>query len=261
MKPDISEFSFGYALTEAFIRDAGLPIVSAPIFPSLIEEGRAGGHDVAIRFQGFLLFLQFKLSHFMKRATAFEAAQRLIDVPFYRMHLRPKRHSRQHAMLLDLEASGEIVFYAAPKFHVPSDLNMAYLNRTVIQQSFFIRPSTIGPLPDDWDHHVSFRDGYAVYLCSEPRKIREIEHRETSLKELNGIITDVEYKKYDEAVLAKLNDKILSLVLKHQISSHPFSPDNISKLRDMNAVEKLRYLSRTFFDSEPIVIKARNIEE
>jgi hypothetical protein len=261
MKPDISEFSYGYALTEALIWDTGLPVIGAPLFPSLIEEGQSGGYDVAISFSGLLMFLQFKLAHFMKRGTAFESKIGLLNVPFYRMHLRPARHSRQHRLLLDLEATGELVYYTAPKFHLPSELNRAYLNRTLIHQSFFIRPSTIGHLPDDGDHHVSFRDGYPVYLCSEPRKIREIEHRETSLKELSGVITDVEYKKYDEVVLAKLNDKILSLVLKHQISRHPFSPDNISKLRDMNAVEKLRYLSRTFFDSEPIVIKARNIEE
>lgn len=46
MKPDISEFSYGYAVTEALIWDEGLPIVGAPIFPSLIEEGRSGGYKI-----------------------------------------------------------------------------------------------------------------------------------------------------------------------------------------------------------------------
>lgn len=263
MKPDISEFSYGYALTEAFIWDTGLPVIGAPFFPSLIQEGQSGGYDVAISFSGLLLFLQFKLSHFITRGTAFETKQECINVPFYRMHLRPTKHSRQHLMLLDLEAEGEIVFYAAPKFHLPSELNTAYLSRTMIQRSFFIRPSTIGLLPDEWDHHVSFRDGYPVYLCSKPTKIREEENIETSLKELHDVLEHKGYKKYDEAVIGKLNDQMLSIVLKHQISIHrpAFSPENIHKLKDMNPIEKLRYLSMTYFDCEPIAIKARNMEE
>lgn len=263
MKPDISEFSYGYALTEAFIWDTGVPVIGAPFFPSLIQEGQSGGYDVAVSFSGLLLFLQFKLSHFMTRGTAFETKQGYIDVPFYRMYLRPARHSRQHAMLLDLEASGEIVFYAAPKFHLPSELNMAYLNRTMVQQSLFIRPSTIGPLMDNRDHHISFRNGYPVYLCSKPTKIRGEENIETSIKELHGVLEHNEYKNYDKAVISKLTDQMLSIVLKHQISIRraTFSPENIQKLREMNPVEKLRYLTRTYFDCEPIVIKARNMEE
>ena len=262
MKPDISEFSYGYALTEAFIWDAGLPIVGAPIFPSLIEEGRSGGYDVGIQFQGLLLFLQFKLSHFMTRRTAFEMKRGLLDIPFYRMHLRPARHSRQHAMLLDLEATGEIVFYAAPKFHLPSELNTAYLSRTMIQRSFFIRPSEIGPLPDEWDHHVSFRDGYPVYLCSEPAKVRGEENSEAALKKLHDIIEHNEYKQYDTAVFGKIADQMLSIILRHQTSLRLaiFDPEYIHKLKNMKPVEKLRYLSRTYFDCEPIVIKARSKE-
>lgn len=262
MNPDISEFSYGYALTDAFIWDTGLPVAGAPIFPSLIEEGQSGGYDVSIQFQGLLLFLQFKLSHFMKRGTAYETKQGYIDVPFYRMYLRPTKHSRQHLMLLDLEAGGEIVFYAAPKFHLPSELNTVYLSRTIIQRSFFIRPSTIGELPDEWAHHISFRDGAPVYLCSKPTKIREEENSETSLKEFHDELEHKGYKKYDEAIIGKLNEQMLSIVLKHQIARRPatFSPENIQKLRDMNPVEKLRYLSRTYFNCEPIVIKARTVQ-
>lgn len=141
MKPDISEFSYGYALTESLIWDSSLPIVGAPIFPSLIQEGRpGGGYDVALPFNGLLLFLQFKLSEYMKSRGVIEAKKGLINPPFYRMHLRPHRHSRQHDMLLELEAAGNTVFYVAPKFHRPSELSEAYLNRTMIQQSLWWTP-------------------------------------------------------------------------------------------------------------------------
>lgn len=264
MKPDISEFSYGYALTEALIWDTGLSVIGAPLFPSLIQEGRpGGGYDVALPFSGLLLFLQFKLSDYMRSRGVIEAKNGLIDTPFYRMHLRPKRHSRQHTMLLELEAAGETVFYAAPKFYLAPELNEAYLNQTMIPQSFFIRPSTIGPLPDDLDHHVSFRDGYPVYLCSEPRKLREEENRETSLKALHSLLEHSEYKKYDDDVLGKLNEQMLNIILRQQISLRrtTINSDNARTLKNMNPVEKLRYLSRTYFDCEPVVIKARRQEE
>jgi len=41
MTPEISEFSYGFALTNEIVAWATLKI--APIFPSLIEEGKKGG--------------------------------------------------------------------------------------------------------------------------------------------------------------------------------------------------------------------------
>jgi hypothetical protein len=73
----------------------------------------------------------------MVRGTAKEIATAGFTPPFYRMHLRPGKHSRQHELLLDLESSGEMVYYAAPHFHLPRELNHAYLNKQVIQSSLF----------------------------------------------------------------------------------------------------------------------------
>ena len=98
MHPDISEFSYGYALTESLVAAAGHRIRAAPVFPSLIDEGRpGGGYDVHIPFAGFPLFLQFKLSHKMVRASAEEVKQGLLSNPFYRFHLRPTRGRPEQA--------------------------------------------------------------------------------------------------------------------------------------------------------------------
>jgi hypothetical protein len=95
MKPtDISEFSYGYAVTESLVRQVRYPLQAAPIFPSLIAEGRSGGYDVAIPFSGFPLFLQFKLSDLMVSRTAIETKARLLEPEFYRFHLGPTRDSR-----------------------------------------------------------------------------------------------------------------------------------------------------------------------
>ena len=44
------------------------------------------------------------------------------------MRLRPLKHSQQHDLLLDLEQQGNDVYYAAPEFHLPDELNKAYLD-------------------------------------------------------------------------------------------------------------------------------------
>lgn len=43
MKPLVSEFSHGYALTQELVAGRLGPLRGAPIFPSLIEEGWTGG--------------------------------------------------------------------------------------------------------------------------------------------------------------------------------------------------------------------------
>ena len=114
MKPDITEFSYGYALVEQISRNNAFQITAAPFLPSLIQEGQQFGYDVAVQFGGVPLFLQFKLSDFLARSNAKEANR--LGLPYYRMHIRSASNSNQHAMLLGLESSGEAVFYAARCF-------------------------------------------------------------------------------------------------------------------------------------------------
>ena len=74
MTPEISEFSYGFALTNELVGWA--PLAAAPIFPSLLEEGKAGGgYDVHLDAPGTPLYLQFKRSDCMKRKSAKEISQ------------------------------------------------------------------------------------------------------------------------------------------------------------------------------------------
>jgi hypothetical protein len=168
MKPDISEFSYGFALTYELILTPGFPIVAAPVFPSLYQEGKAGGGwDVRLDRPGVPLFLQFKLSDCLQQRNSKEAAA--LGCPYYRMHLRPSRHSDQHALLLALESSGEEVYYVAPSFHTVAELNEAYRSRSVSAGSRWFPPSCIGALPDDKDHYVSFKNPGPMIFRSTPR--------------------------------------------------------------------------------------------
>jgi hypothetical protein len=61
------------------------------------------------------------------------------STPFYRMKLTERWRSAQHEMLLELDAGPNEVFYAAPLFHTVEELNKAYLDGTVSEQSCFRR--------------------------------------------------------------------------------------------------------------------------
>ncbi len=169
MKPDISEFSYGYALTSEIVQKSGTALAGAPVFPSLIKEGYLG-YDLELPIVGSPVFLQFKLSDYMKRWTA-EGSDK-VPIPHYRMHLRPLKHSQQHELLCTLEKKGNRVFYAAPEFHVSEDLNEAYLKNEMIARSAFFRPMAIGTLADEHEHFVCFNVGASYgYLYSEPIKV------------------------------------------------------------------------------------------
>ncbi len=157
MRPRISEFSYGFALTRELLQSPGLHTRAAPVFPSLFAEGQpGGGWDVHLDRPGVPLFLQFKLCNWMVTTRCREATDANFSTPCYRMYLRPAGVSNQHQMLLDLEMRNKEVYYCAPQFHRPAELNAAYLSGRVRSRTFWTRPSEIGALPDDSEHHFSF---------------------------------------------------------------------------------------------------------
>ncbi|HEV2078497.1 MAG TPA: hypothetical protein VGR19_01180 [Allosphingosinicella sp.] len=171
MKSLISEFSYGFALTHELVFALGT-LTAAPIFPSLVEEGKpGGGYDLKLESPGVPLFLQFKRSECMQRRTAREiAAGANLDVPFYRMEITAKADSDQHEMLLELDQQPNFVFYAAPMFHQKPEFDDAFLSGRVRQRSFYVRPRSIGSFPER-PHHVSF-DGSVCVVMSEPKAIQ-----------------------------------------------------------------------------------------
>ena len=171
MKPDMSEFTYGFALTAELLWAPGVPFVALPVFPSLtFEGGPGGGWDVKIPRTTIPLFLQFKISDFMKRGSCKEAQQGFA-VPCYRMHFRPARISEQHERLLALESNSQEVYYCAPAFHRTSELDQAFLKRQIGARSLWLRPSEVGALPDDDDHSFSFRLGGPYAFFSERRDV------------------------------------------------------------------------------------------
>ncbi len=256
MRPDISEFSYGYALTETLISTVPRRLKAAPVFPSLIEEGKTGGYDVELPFDGFPLFLQFKLADSMKRSSCIESKLGALHPPFFRMHLRPTKHSRQHPLLLALESSGAAVFYAAPYFSDTSELNKHYLSKTVATNSIFFRPSEIGPLPDDGDHHVAFARGKPAYLCSaEPRRIKD------PGTETAGLVDELAegYWRYarlgrDQESVQSWANRLIGLVRGERDHYSWYQQEALSGVEAMPPLRALTYTALTFFGCNVVLV-------
>lgn len=260
MNPDFSEFSYGYAVTEELVASLKASVIAAPVFPSLYDEGKiGGGYDVKIPLAGKPIFLQFKLSDYLERTNSKEHRDGVLTVPYYRMYLRPTKHSDQHNLLLDLEASGESVFYIAPEFHLPSELNDFYLRNVVVANSAAFSPRDIGPLPDDEEHYVVFERGTTTgYRCSD----EPLEIRKTPLKEgLAPLLKsrDVQTRQLGDDGLRTIVDRMLNVLSQgeERLQRRKKSVD-IEGLRRITSnrspVESIGYIARTFFDAELLVL-------
>ncbi|PRY94782.1 hypothetical protein BCF33_0381 [Hasllibacter halocynthiae] len=171
MIPEISEFSYGFALTNEIV--GWLPLSAAPVFPSLIEEGKEnGGYDVKLDKPGAPLYLQFKRADYMTRSSATEIKHYglPLSLPFHRFPITQRKKSFQHTSLVELDDGTNLVFYAAPRFHMVSEINDAWRSVQVAGRSIFVAPSMIGLIHDDDKHHVAY-DAQHAYFCSEPKEI------------------------------------------------------------------------------------------
>lgn len=157
-----SEFTYSFAVINELVVQGDPPIVSVPVFPSLLREGRAGGgYDVALNRPGRPLFLQFKLSRYVQgsRAREYHASDRVFYGPLYRMYVRSRRSSRQHELLLELERGNRSsVFYCGPAFHTLQQLDKCYRERQIVAQSRFVKPSELPSITDDDEHWISFQE-------------------------------------------------------------------------------------------------------
>lgn len=175
MQSRFSEFSYGFAITNELVGLSNLHV--APVFPSLIEEGKAGGgYDVKLDQPGIPMFLQFKRSERMMRKSAREKVIALksrlpLSVPFHRFPITPSDESLQHRSLVELDDGMNAVFYVAPRFHLIEELNAAWAAKQVAARSIYVRPRDIGVFPDAERHTVAF-DEHSTLVCSEPKSVQ-----------------------------------------------------------------------------------------
>lgn len=254
MKPNISETSYGYALTDELINRQNMTINSAPIFPTLYQEGQnGGGYDLLLDRPGLPLFLQFKLSDYLSRSNASE--MNTFNNPYYRMYITKRNHSNQHQMLHELELNNDLneVFYTAPLFHEPEELNDAYLNGNVSNRSLWINPSQIGLLPDDEQHYVVFDSPTNWYMCSEPKKMDFIvtfEKMNDDLKhnlQTNGNKFTREYVNDLSYYIEEISQTKIDI--SQGVKNHAKQA-----LENSHPIQKISFYSRVFLNSEFYVV-------
>ncbi len=179
------------------IINSGLPHTPhAPVFPSLFAEGvSGGGYDVKIPLHPVPIFLQFKIPQIVRRQS--DLMPNGFITPYLRMHLRTKRPN-QHKLLLDLEATGKLVYYATPDFSSVSELDKHFTTQRVHHRSWYIRPSRLGQL-DDRPHHVAYQLGSSnVWLCSQPKRLEGGFSSEAFAADLHK---SIEFAKQEESIL------------------------------------------------------------
>ena len=210
---------------------------------------------------GIPLFLQFKLSHYMVRSNAQEVKDGIFFPPFYRMHVRPSRHSDQHEMLLDLESAGNDVYYSAPAFHTPEEFNEAYLLHQVCARSLWIKPSLIGPLPDDRDHHLAFVPGGTPHFCSEARPLET----RGNFTEFEEFVTTSFKRRSREALqlnaLYKTASHLAEIAEKHRHISFESRLASLEELAGRHLLDRIAFYSQVFLDSQLFIVTELQTEE
>lgn len=248
MEARLTEFSYGYCVTEELASGASPRLIAAPYFPSLYTEGKeGGGYDVRI---GSALFLQFKLSEEMTRRSATESQLQLLSPPFYRFWLHRRDRSNQHQMLIALESQpGNQVYYIAPKFAEVNELDRAYRNREVVERSAMFSPNDIGPLPDDKYHRVAFsRYEESGWFLSKPKSISTHGKPELFERALKAAKT---------SRFRELNDWLGNLSARMTAIRHEYSKMSVREnvlAGQRNPLEEVAYQARTHFGCELFLV-------
>ena len=243
MKPEISEFSYGYALTNELVDRYGLSSSGAPYFPNQFQEGQSGG-GFDMQLPGVPFFFQFKASDKLIKRNAMESSQ--LGVPYYRFEVKSSLSSLQHSLLRALELKYKYVYYAAPIFSSCVNLNRYYSSKSIAKNSIFLSPKKLGKLDDGEPHTVSFTNTDPVVVRSEPVYVK----RETILyaEELFDL------KQIPDITVGNLVNQLVGLYNQNVESSYRVSQQEFEEGEEDRPIRAVMNLSRNLFGAELLFI-------
>jgi hypothetical protein len=258
MRSELSEFSYGYAVVEAFARRWRPKLLAAPVLPSLISEGSPdGGYDVLLQRPGILMFLQFKVSERLTRSNAREARLNILTTPYFRFRLMSGA-SPQHDLLLSLDNGTNVVRYVAPLFHRLTELDAAYHQDEVLQNSILFRPQRIGAFTDNDQHAVVFESRAIWTVASDPRTYRGDSDEEAIKTEVHSAIREHGRTALREERLTALRSEIVMKLNSHlaltQRDGTLFPLESSARVR--SPLADIAYLSRTYLATETLIVAA-----
>ncbi len=249
MRAEISEFSYGFAIT-AELRDLFWPrIVEPPIFPTLRDEAQLGW-DVRFPLVGRPLFLQFKVAEALTRASAAEWGY--YNALYYRFPLHRISRSNQHNRLRNLALIEPFVFYVAPRFYRLEEFTERYTHIAVTQESAWIPLSRLPSINDDLQHFITYRTGLDVRFASpESKPIGETFDgggwRAYLTHELGALEQEMTIETFAQLRLALL--EVLEQTGTRYIPELPSRA-----MQGFQLFKDITYLSRTFFGAEFLLV-------
>ena len=131
--------------------------------PSTRAEGQTGGYDACLARMMLVLFLQFKLSDYLRRGRGKQRAAHPGSA-YYRFPVYSRLKSQQHTLLRNLANEcpeySKSVYYVAPVFHEQAQLREHHNSGHIIEESFFCPLEKTRPLTDDDPHCITFTEAH-----------------------------------------------------------------------------------------------------
>jgi len=253
MEAEFTEFSYGFALSFEIVQSFQMVTLGAPRFPSLLDEGRTGGYDVDFTLVGWPLFLQFKRTEFISRATGYEWLS--YGEPYYRMSIRPRKKSSQHAMLKNYATREPDVYYVAPCFWKMSEFDDHFVSQSVFQNSMFFNLRQVPSLPDDKKHYITFLPNTTGFIWHSDNA-----ERFTSSIMGSQLFSSIREHRPEPVVinagyLLRLRRNLTDIILEHNTHNQTRASD----FRGANdplakVVSDIRHLLATYFELQMFVI-------
>ena len=272
MKAEITEFSYGFAFTENFIRSKSL-LKNAPIFLNHRQEYKLG-YDLAIDLNNFYwkpMFFQFKIPDIMTNRRAREISEHNIPIypDFFRMKFHKDNHYKQQRALAKLgNMFSNSVFYATPRFHKYSDLSLHFRNGEVHNKSAFFSPVDIenAGVIDYYDRHsnhsIAYREnGSFGWLCSETAILDK--HNIDEIMKVTDIDAEPNKQVATEKVDTLFNSLVEILDTHNFVTSRDIVDSEVERIKrvvenfddrdyphNLPKIQALSFISRNFFGSE-----------
>jgi hypothetical protein len=162
-------------------------------------------------------------------------------------------------MLLSLENRGNEVYYSAPAFHTNNDLNNAYFSHQILNRSLWLRPSQIGPLPDDRPHYVAFQIPGVPHFRSEPKPL----DTKGDFIEFTKRVEDVFRKSSDVALqrekLRDLAETLQGIAGKQRGISLDTRRISERELAKRHPIDQIAFYAHVVMDCQLFIVKEKTV--
>ena len=137
MKAGFYEFEFTVAFIHDYLKKNEGPGKHANVgMPTPMEESHVG-YDAKIETNGHVRFFQFKRPDYIGAGRG-NQGRNYRRQPYYRINITPHEWSQQHNLLVKLAKRGHEVYYVAPIFHDPEELDLHSGAEQIMEQSIWV---------------------------------------------------------------------------------------------------------------------------